>query len=205
MKVLIAEDDLVSRRMLEALLSRWGFQPVLATDGQQALDLLGQPGGPLLAILDWMMPVLDGVEVCRRVRAAAGQDYTYLIVLTARGERADLLEGLAAGADDYLTKPFDPDELRSRLRVGERVLALQAGLAAKVRELEGALRHVKQLQGLLPVCMHCKKVRDESQIWHRVEAYIEEHSQARVTHALCDECLARFYPAGEGEGEDGAG
>ncbi|HSA24010.1 MAG TPA: response regulator, partial [Myxococcota bacterium] len=85
MKVLIAEDDLVSRRMLEALLSRWGFQPVLATDGQQALDLLGQPGGPLLAILDWMMPVLDGVEVCRRVRAAAGQDYTYLIVLTARG------------------------------------------------------------------------------------------------------------------------
>ncbi|HSA22164.1 MAG TPA: response regulator, partial [Myxococcota bacterium] len=129
----------------------------------------------------------------------------YLIVLTARGERADLLEGLAAGADDYLTKPFDPDELRSRLRVGERVLALQAGLAAKVRELEGALRHVKQLQGLLPVCMHCKKVRDESQIWHRVEAYIEEHSQARVTHALCDECLARFYPAGEGEGEDGAG
>ncbi len=151
------------------------------------------------------MPVLDGVEVCRRIRAAAAQDYTYLIVLTAKGERADLLEGLAAGADDYLTKPFDADELRSRLRVGERVLALQAGLAAKVRELEEALRHVKQLQGLLPICMHCKKVRDEGQIWHRVEAYIEEHSQARITHALCDECLARFYPAGEDGGEDSAG
>lgn len=205
MKVLVAEDDLVSRRMLEALLERWGFEAVLATDGQQALDLLAQPGGPLLAILDWMMPVLDGVEVCRRIRAAQGQDYTYLIVLTARGERADLLEGLAAGADDYLTKPFDAEELRSRLRVGERVLALQAGLADKVRELERALLHVKQLQGLLPVCMHCKKVRDETQIWHRLEAYIEQHSQARITHALCDECLARFYPEGETEDSSGEG
>jgi phosphoserine phosphatase RsbU/P len=202
MKVLVAEDDLVSRRMLEALLTHWGFQPVLATNGQQALDLLTQPGGPLLAILDWMMPVLDGIEVCRTIRATKGRDYAYLIVLTARGERADLLAGLAAGADDYLTKPFDADELRSRLRIGERVLTLQAGLAAKVRELEGALLHVRQLQGLLPVCMHCKKVRDESQTWHRIEAYIEEHSEARFTHALCDECLARFYP--EGAAEDGS-
>jgi DNA-binding response OmpR family regulator len=203
MKVLVAEDDLVSRRMLQALLERWGFEVLLAADGQQALDVLREPDGPRLAVLDWMMPVLDGVEVCRRVRADRGRDYAYLLVLTARVQRTDLLEGLAAGADDYLTKPFDADELRARLRVGERVLALQAGLAAKVRELEAALGHVQRLQGMLPVCMHCKKVRDEAQTWHRIEAYIEEHSEARFTHALCDECLARFYP--EGVGGEGAG
>jgi CheY-like chemotaxis protein len=141
-----------------------------------------------------MMPEMDGTEICRRVRNMLGSDYTYIILLTARGQKEDVVEGLEAGADDYITKPFDQAELRSRLRAGERILELKSSLAQKVRELEDALQHVRSLQGLLPICMHCKKIRDETQMWRRMEAYIEDHSDAKFSHALCDECLAKYYP-----------
>jgi DNA-binding response OmpR family regulator len=205
MRILIAEDDPVSRRMLELLVAKWGHEPCLAVDGLEALAALRAPGGPRLALLDWMMPGRDGPAICRELRAPRAEDYTYVIMVTAKGSRADLLEGLAAGADDYVTKPFDAEELKHRLQVGERMLRLHTGLQAKVRELEQAVAHVQRLQGLLPVCMHCKKVRDERQVWHRIEAYIEEHSEARFTHALCEECLASFYPEEEPAGEKSGG
>ena len=128
MKILVAEDDLVTRRMLQAYLEKWGYEVVTVSDGQQAWQLLQQDNAPRLAILDWMMPELDGTSVCREVRRNNSQPYTYLILLTARGYQEDVITGLEAGADEYLTKPFDPSELRARLRAGARIVELQDSL-----------------------------------------------------------------------------
>jgi sigma-B regulation protein RsbU (phosphoserine phosphatase) len=188
MKILIAEDDLVSRRLLEATLTRWGYETVVACDGPQAWQLLRQPEAPRLAILDWMMPGLDGVEVCRRVRGLSEEPPTYLILLTARHTTLDVVTGLYAGANDYITKPFQRDELRARVDVGVRVVRLQEALAARVRELGEALANIKQLQQLLPICSYCKKIRDDQNYWQQLETYLSEHAAARFTHGICPGC-----------------
>ena len=193
MRVLIAEDDAISRRLLEANLKRIGCDVLACENGDQAWEMLRSEDGPQLAVLDWMMPVMDGAEVCRRVREQESQRYVYLILLTARGRKQDRAEGFDAGADDYLTKPFDIQELRAKITVGQRILDLQAALTSKVVELQDALCQVKQLQGLLPICMFCKRVRDGS-CWHKLEAYIERHSEAAFTHSLCNECMEQNYP-----------
>jgi diguanylate cyclase (GGDEF)-like protein len=136
MKILLADDSVVSRRLLQDTLRKLGYEVVEAADGHRALDLLMHPDGPRLAVVDWMMPGLDGLEVCRRVRQRT-TPYAYVILLTARDRQEDVLTGLDAGADDFLTKPFDVVELRARLRSGERVLELQEALFAAVE----ALRH----------------------------------------------------------------
>ena len=135
MKILIADDDPVSRQMLQAMLERLGHAVTAVANGGDATAALLAEGGPPLAILDWMMPGVDGLEVCRRVRQRAAP-YTYIILLTSRDRRADMLAGLDAGADDFLTKPCDAMELRIRLRSGERVIALQEHLL----EAQAALR-----------------------------------------------------------------
>lgn len=194
MKVLIAEDDQVSRRLLEVTLDRMGYEVESTENGVQALAGLIKPDAPRLAILDWMMPEMDGVDVCRRIREMETEKYIYIIFLTAKGQKKDIVTGLEAGADDYLIKPFDPHELRSRLAVGKRILNLESALEKKVEELEGALTHVKTLQGLLPICMYCKKIRDDGDTWHRLESYIETRSDAMFTHSLCQDCLTEHYP-----------
>ena len=120
MKVLAAEDNPVFQSMLRALLTKWGYDVVAAHDGLEAWRILESAGAPRLAILDWMMPGMDGVELCRRVRSAAREPYIYILLLTARTESNDLVEGMEAGADDYLTKPFNAQELRVRLATGNR-------------------------------------------------------------------------------------
>lgn len=186
--VLIADDDLVSLRVLEATLRGWGHEVTAVKDGLAAWEVLRREDRPKLAVIDWMMPGLEGPEVCRRARALGRAVPTYLILLTAKGGTDDVVAGLESGADDYVTKPFDRQELRSRLRVGERVVALQQGLADRVRELERALGQVKQLKGLLPICSYCKKVRDDTNYWQRVETYIAAHSDARFSHGICPDC-----------------
>lgn len=188
MRILIAEDDAVSRIVLEQTLKGWGHSVVVTKCGTEAWDALQAEDAPQLAILDWMMPGLEGPEVCRRVRALARPIPTYLILLTARGLTDDIVVGLDSGADDYVTKPFDRQELRSRIRVGERILNLQQGLADRVCELEDALSQVKELKGLLPICSYCKAVRDDRNYWHRVETYIAAHSGARFSHGICPGC-----------------
>ena len=188
MKILIAEDDEVSRRMLQVFLLRWGFDVVIAEDGAEAWRVLEGGDAPKLAILDWMMPVLDGVEICRRVRLAPRASPAYLILLTARGDNKDIVRGLDAGADDYVTKPFNQEELRARLNVGVRVVELQTNLADRVIELERALAGVNQLQGLLPICSYCKKIRDDKNYWQQVEGYISSHSEAQFSHGICPDC-----------------
>lgn len=188
MKILIAEDDVVSRRLLEATLVRWGYQVVAARDGREAWNVLQGEEPPPLAILDWMMPNMDGLEVCRQARRFQSATPPYLIILTAKGRGADVVTGLQAGANDYVVKPFDREELRARVQVGMRVVELQQSLADRVRALEDALARVKRLQGLLPICSYCKKIRDDQNYWQQVETYIAEHSEARFSHSICPAC-----------------
>jgi DNA-binding response OmpR family regulator len=189
MKILVAEDDSDSNLLLETLLRRWGHEAVTTTDGAAAWEVLQGEDAPTLAILDWMMPGLDGLEVCRRARGRTNAPPLYIVLLTARTNREDTVEGLEAGADDFVTKPFDPAELRARLSVGARVVELQVELAARIADLEAALARVDQLHGILPICSYCKKVRTESDSWQRVEAYVSSHSGVRFSHGVCPECV----------------
>jgi DNA-binding response OmpR family regulator len=191
MKVVIAEDDPISRCLLEVALAAWGYQPVGTSDGAGAWQLLQGEDAPKLAVLDWGLPGMDGLEVCRRVRGKQTAQLTYLILLTGRDAKADVVAGLRAGANDYVTKPFDREELQARVRVGQRIVELQASLAARVRELEEALTQVKQLRRLLPICCYCKKIRDDHDYWQQVETYLLDHSEVRFSHSICPDCLSR--------------
>jgi CheY-like chemotaxis protein len=162
----------------------------VVANGAEAWEHLRAATGPSLAILDWMMPELDGPEVCRRVRAELPLAHMYLMLLTARESRGDLVAGLNAGADDYVTKPFDAEELRARVQVGVRILTLQQTLAERVAELQAALSSVKQLRGLLPICSYCKRIRGDDQYWQQLEGYVSEHSDAQFSHGICPTCYA---------------
>jgi len=191
MKLLVADDDPVTRRLLEGVLGTLGVDVVLAHDGVQALEVLGGDDPPPIAILDWMMPGMTGVEVCRKLRDRAPSGPTYVLIVTSRERTEDLVAALDAGADDYVTKPFQVEELRARVSVGLRVATLQRGLADRVTELERALAHVTRLQGLLPICMYCKKIRNDQNYWTQVETYVSDHSGARFSHGICPECRAK--------------
>jgi diguanylate cyclase (GGDEF)-like protein len=128
MRVLAAEDNPVFQSMLRTLLRKWGYEAIIAHDGDEAWRILDAPDPPRLAVLDWMMPGMDGVQVCQRLRTTRRDTYTYVLLLTARTESEDLVAGMDAGADDYLTKPFNAQELRVRLRAGRRILDLQDAL-----------------------------------------------------------------------------
>lgn len=150
MKILIAEDDLISRKMLESILSKWGYEVQAASSGTEAWDILNSDTAPQIAILDWMMPGMDGVEVCSKVRQReSGIDhYTYIILLTAKTEKKDLITGMESGADDYILKPFDPHELGVRIRAGQRIIELQNQLrSAKEKHL--VLSRTDGLTGIL--------------------------------------------------------
>jgi sigma-B regulation protein RsbU (phosphoserine phosphatase) len=188
MRLLIAEDDAISRRMLEITCQSWGFDVVAVEDGEAAWSALQAEDAPPMALLDWMMPGIEGVEVIRRVRSRNSPRPVYIILLTARSSREDIISGLLAAADDYVTKPFDRQELHARLQAGLRIVRLQMDLAARVADLEDALSRVKKLQGLLPICSYCKRIRNDGNYWQRVESYIAEHSEAEFTHGVCPQC-----------------
>jgi phosphoserine phosphatase RsbU/P len=194
MRILIAEDDLTSRTILTAVLKKSEYTVVVTCDGAEAWEALQQLGAPRLAILDWMMPGLDGITVCQHVRAIDTERPPYIIMLTTRNERNDVVEGLRAGADDYLVKPFDAEELYARVEVGRRMINLQDKLADKVLELRKALEQVKTLQGILPICSYCKKVRDDRNYWQQVEEYVGSHSEVQFSHSICPQCMEKHFP-----------
>jgi diguanylate cyclase (GGDEF)-like protein len=148
MKVLIAEDEQVSRRMIESLLRRWDYEVITAQDGFEALQILQQVDAPKLAVVDWLMPGIDGIQLCEKIRQVKSDSYTYILLLTGKHTQTDVITGLEAGADDYLTKPFDPPELRMRLRTGKRILHLMDQLVASRETLRSLTAH-DGLTGLL--------------------------------------------------------
>jgi len=173
MDILIADDDNISLLILQATLVRAGHNVVSVKDGDEAIEAFGRQYFPLL-ISDWLMPGTDGLEVCRHVRATGRDKYTYVMLLTGLGGKSNYLEAMEAGADDFITKPFDKDLLLARIQVAERVVRLQT--------------EVKQLAGLLPICCYCKKIRDDQDYWGQVEEYIGNHTDATFSHGICPDC-----------------
>jgi DNA-binding response OmpR family regulator len=197
MRVLVAEDSEPTRVALARLLTGWGYGVVSVADGEEAWQVLSGEDPPRLAILDWIMPLLDGLEVCRRVRAADSAEQPYLILLTGRVGLADVVAGLESGADEYLTKPVEPAELHARVRAARRMVELQARLAERVRELEAAQARERRLRGLLPICAWCKKIRDDQNYWLQVEDYLCEHADVRFSHGICPDCARSFQAESE--------
>ncbi len=174
MNILIADDDAVCRLLLAAALQQAGHEVASASSGEEAWQQWERAPFPIV-ISDWMMPGLDGLELCRRIRAAGHARYSYVILLTSLAGKTRYLEAMDVGVDDFITKPFDEDELAAKLRAAARVLDLQ--------------REVKALQDLIPICAYCKKVRDDNDYWRQVESYITEHTAATFSHGICPECF----------------
>jgi CheY-like chemotaxis protein len=191
-RILVAEDHYVSRHLLERNLQNWGFEVISAQDGAAAAEILEGPEAPSIAILDWMMPRMDGVEVCQRIRKNHNNPYIYLLMLTAKSQKDEIATGLDAGADDYVIKPFDPDELRARLKVGQRVVELERTLEKRVKDLEAALADVKRLKSLLPICMYCKSVRDDQDYWRQIDEYIYTETGTDFSHGICPACMEKI-------------
>lgn len=179
MKILIADDDSTSLMVLTMTLQKLGHQVETVRDGARAWERWQADRYPVL-ISDWVMPVMDGLELCRRIRKAQREQYTIIILLTSLGGRTNFLEAMNAGADDFITKPFDEEQLAARLVVAERILGLR--------------QHVSQLEELLPICAYCKQIRDDHDHWQPVEHYISQHSEARTkfSHGVCPTCLKRM-------------
>jgi len=189
MHALVADDDRGTVAIVASTLKRVGIEVSVAYDGAEAWQRLAGKPALSLAILDWMMPNVDGLELCRRLRQDETRAHVYVILLTSRDGRADLVAGLDGGADDYLVKPFDLEELRARVQVGIRMATLQERLAERVVELQAALSKVKQLSGLLPICSYCKRIRSDENYWEQVESYIGQHSDAQFSHGICPACF----------------
>jgi sigma-B regulation protein RsbU (phosphoserine phosphatase) len=192
--VLVADDSAPMRLLLARTLAGAGHAVRIASDGHQLEDELSAPGAPRLVVTDWNMPGATGVEVIRRVRARPDGGRFHFIVVTSDFEPARILEALEAGADDFVAKPFRGAELVARVRAGSRVIGLQETLEQRIVELGAALAEVRTLRGLIPICMHCHRIRVGEDHWQRLEAYLEEHSDAELSHGLCEECLAKHYP-----------
>ncbi len=191
-KIVIAEDDDAIAHMVNMALGDAGYLCLRARDGQEAVNLV-RTHTPDLLVLDVMMPRMDGIEVTQRLRKDVLLSKTPIMMLTALSDVDNKVKGFEAGADDYIIKPVDPAELRARVQVGARVVELHAALARRVEELQDALSHIRTLQGLLPICLHCHRIRTDEESWQRLESYIEEHSEAAFSHSLCPECLERYY------------
>jgi phosphoserine phosphatase RsbU/P len=173
MKILIVEDDTESRETLKILLELDGHEVTSAQNGSEGWEAFEHADYPVV-ISDWLMPEMDGLELCRRIRAADRPSYSYVLLVSALKGKSSYLQGMAAGADDFVSKPYDPDELKTRLIVAGRIIGIQD--------------RVKRLEGILPTCMYCKKIRDEQNQWVGIEAYISTRSQASFSHGVCPAC-----------------
>ena len=182
--VLIVDDDPVSRAQLAALAKAAGYGVNVAAHGREAWEILQFARVPVV-VSDWYMPEMDGVDLCRRIRARHDAPYVYFILITARGGKQQYLTGMEAGADDFIAKPVDPDELKARLTVAERILGLR--------------RELQQLAGLLPICAYCKRIRDDTQHWSSLEGYIEKRSEAQFSHGICPDCYKKHVEPQLGE------
>jgi sigma-B regulation protein RsbU (phosphoserine phosphatase) len=177
LNILAVEDDILARKIICRSLRRLGHEVIEAADGEEAWTLL-QAGGIRVVVCDWMMPRLDGLELCRRIRAKIGAEYIYFILLTGNSASDDNQRAAAeAGVDDFLTKPLDPQEIWMRLRVAERILRYAT--------------QVSQLETFLPICSYCKKIRDDKNYWQQIESYINKRTGTDFSHSVCPDCYQR--------------
>jgi phosphoserine phosphatase RsbU/P len=195
MTVLIADDDKLTLNVLNDTLTRAGYDVLTATDGDQAWKKL-QQSNATLAVLDWIMPGMEGIEICQRAQKEPKLANRYFILLTGKSKTEDLVAGLQSGASDYLRKPFDEAELLARVEVGVRFIELQRKLGERVEEMEKALAQVRRLEGLLPICSYCKRIRNEQDYWERVDNYISQHANVRFSHNICPECYEKHVKTG---------
>lgn len=176
-QVLVADDDPVARAQLGALAEAAGYAVSSAQDGREAWEMLQLARVPII-ISDWYMPEIDGPELCRRIRARRTEPYVYFILVTSVGGKKQYLAGMQAGADDFIAKPVDPDELRARLTVAERILGLR--------------RELQQLEVLLPICSYCKRIRNDDESWESLESYIERRFETQLSHGICPDCYIKY-------------
>jgi len=198
MDVLIVDDEPDIIKILRKYLENHGLGVLTAQNGREALEIL-QKSDVRLVITDRIMPEMDGIALCRSIRASDISGYVYIIILTISGSKEDIVDGINAGADDYVTKPFNLEELKVRVDSGLRVLALEQSLHEKIKEeeilvgeLKAALDQVQKLSGMLPICATCKKIRDDKGYWNKIETYICEHSEAKFTHGMCPDCAKEY-------------
>ena len=194
MRLLIADDDPNTINLLCKYLTQWGYDIVTASNGIEALNVIKGKRPPQIVILDWLMPGMDGVEVIRQARRLEFSNPPYIILFTVRDEKGAIIEGLDAGANDYVTKPFDKEEFHARIRVGERFILLQNALSDRIRELQEAIAQIKNLRGIIPICSYCHKIRNDQESWERLEKYIGEHSEAEFSHGICPDCVKKHFP-----------
>lgn len=193
-RVLVADDERAMRMTLTYALEKAGFDVVSVADGTSVRELMLSDSPPQVLLLDWNMPGATGPELCRWIRTQTVLASCYIVLVTARDTPEDLVEGLGAGADDFVRKPVLPVEVVARVRAGRRLAQLQANLAARLTELETALSEVRQLRGLIPICAHCHSIRSGAEHWLKLESYIEQHSEATFSHSICDACMEKHYP-----------
>jgi CheY-like chemotaxis protein len=178
-KVLIAEDDRASNVLLRKILEGLGHRVVATANGAEAVEQLTRNDDIQVVITDWMMPIMDGLALCQHIRAREHARYVYVLVVTARRGKKRYVEALEAGADDFIPKPIEPEELGARLRVAERILGLQA--------------EMKQLQGLLSICAYCKNIRESEQNWVPIEQYVSKRAHTMFSHGICPSCVAKHF------------
>ncbi len=175
---------------MRSLLEMKAFDVTTVATGDQACEVLTSFDAPCIALVDWEMPGASGLEVCRAVRARNSDQYVYLIVITARDGEENIVQAMAAGADDFIPKPCGVSEILARVRNGARTIALQRNLASRITELEDNAERMRQLKRLLPICMYCKKVRDDSDYWQEIEVYIRQQTGTDFSHSICPGCMA---------------
>jgi DNA-binding response OmpR family regulator len=191
--VLIVDDDPANLELLFQHLNQAGYKVLVAETGQLALDR-AELAQPEAILLDVMMSGMDGFETCRRLKQQPTTQAIPVIFMTALADTADKVKGFAAGGVDYVTKPFQPEEVLVRVNTHTTIYKLQKELRQKNSDLEAALSQVKRLSGLLPICASCKKIRDDQGYWQDVAVFIQDHSEAELSHGLCADCAKRLYP-----------
>ena len=199
-RVVVADDDHSVAELLRRVLEKEGYGVEVVHDGVSAVEAVRQHK-PHVAICDVNMPGMTGLDVCRQLKADAATRLTPVVLVTGMAQREKRIEGLEAGADDFLTKPVERQELQARIRAGQRILDLERSLEDKIASLEKALGRVRALEGLISICMQCKRIRSGPDQWTAVEHYIEAHSSALFTHALCESCLEAHYQAAPAAGQ----
>jgi len=206
-KILIVEDDPFFQRVLQKRVAGEGYQVAIAGDGREGMKSI-VTFEPDLVISDWMMPEVDGLELCQSVKTGLKEAAPYFILLTAKGEISNKLLGLETGADDYLVKPCDPGELMARVRSGLRIVLLNQELRTAVGQLQmtnaelvSARDAVKRMAELLPICSVCHKVRDGENAWHFLDEYLKVRGRMEFSHGLCPECKAAHYPNHPSDGK----